>query len=81
MTSCKERLRLLELCAAATSAYKAAYARWQKHAARPNTSAFRASLDAREKARVQVEQATNQLERHEAIHNCHRATVSRVASV
>lgn len=71
---CVERARLLKLCATTMRTYTRTSIKWQNLTGKANTLEYRDSQDARQQARVQVDLANYQLERHESLHHCHPAT-------
>ena len=70
---CAERIRLLERCATTMHAYTKASIKWQELTRSGNSEEYRNSRDAREQARVQVDQASYELNEHESVHQCHPA--------
>ena len=73
---CDERNLLLEHCAATMHAYTTASIKWQELTSRANTPEYRGARIDREKARIQVDLATYELERHEFLHQCYPATAA-----
>ena len=73
---CDERTLLLERCASTMHAYTKASIKWQELTSRANTPEYRGARIDREKARIQVDLATYELERHESLHQCYPATAA-----
>jgi hypothetical protein len=68
---CEERIRLLEICASTMNDYIRESVIWQGLTDGLNSAAYRVARMDREAARIQVDLAKYQLERHEELHQCY----------
>jgi hypothetical protein len=69
-TVCDERVYLLKQCASMMLVYTNASIVWQNLTDGLNSMEYRQSRQNREVARIEVELARYQLERHEEMHRC-----------
>ena len=75
--ACDERIHLLETCASTMLVYTQASINWQRLTDGLNSFQYREARMAREAARIQVDLARYELEKHEEQHQCFPAETPR----